>query len=80
MMEIKVIGTGCPKCTKLYQNVQQAVEKLGITAHVEKVEELVDIVRLGVMSTPALMVDGKIVISGRVPDVKSLVNMLSAEK
>lgn len=79
-MEIKVIGTGCPKCTKLYQNVQQAVEKLGITAHVEKVEELVDIVRLGVMSTPALMVDGKIVISGRVPDVKSLVNMLSAEK
>ncbi|GAA0805457.1 thioredoxin family protein [Clostridium sp. AF19-22AC] len=76
-MEIKVIGTGCEKCNRLYQNVQQAVNELGITANIEKVEELMDIVRLGVMLTPALMVDGKIVITGRVPDVKSLLSILS---
>lgn len=76
-MEIKVIGTGCEKCNRLYQNVQQAVNELGITANIEKVEELMDIVRLGVMLTPALMVDGKIVITGRVPDVKSLFSILS---
>lgn len=76
-MEIKVIGTGCEKCNRLYQNVQQAVNELGITANIEKVEELMDIVRLGVMLTPALIVDGKIVITGRVPDVKSLLSILS---
>ena len=76
-MEIKVIGTGCEKCNRLYQNVQQAVNELGITANIEKVEELMDIVRLGVMLTPALMVDGKIVITGRVPDVKGLLSILS---
>lgn len=76
-MEIKVIGTGCEKCNRLYQNVQQAVNELGITANIEKVEELMDIVRLGVMLTPALMVDGKIVITGRVPDVKNLLSILS---
>lgn len=76
-MEIKVIGTGCEKCNRLYQNVQQAVNELGITANIEKVAELMDIVRLGVMLTPALMVDGKIVTTGRVPDVKSLLSILN---
>lgn len=75
-MDIKVIGTGCEKCTKLYQNVQQAIDELGIIAHIEKVEELADIVRLGIMSTPSLMVDGKIVISGRISNVKSLKSIL----
>ena len=63
-MEIKVIGAGCDKCTKLYQNLQQAIDELGITAHVEKVDDLMEIVRLGVMTTPALMIDGKILAAG----------------
>ena len=75
-MEIKVIGAGCDKCTKLYQNLQQAIDELGITAHVEKVDDLMEIVRLGVMTTPALMVDGKILAAGRTPNVKALRSML----
>lgn len=75
-MEIKIIGTGCKKCDKLYQNVQKAAEEKGIDADIEKVEDLMEIVRLGVMTAPALMIDGKIAVSGRVPDVKALKKLL----
>lgn len=75
-MEIKVIGAGCDTCNQLYQNVQQAVEQLGLQADVQKVEDLVEIVRLGVMAAPSLMVDGKLVLSGRVGSVKTVVDLL----
>ena len=65
-MNIKVIGTGCEKCDALYKNVQNAIKELDIDAEIEKVEDLIDIVKLGVMTSPSLMVDGKLVISGRV--------------
>lgn len=65
-MEIKVIGTGCDKCDKLYENTLAAVKETGIEASVVKIEDLVEIVRLGVMTAPSLMVDGKLVISGQV--------------
>ena len=69
-MEIKVIGMGCDKCDALYANTLAALEKAGITARVEKVEDLVEIVRLGVMAAPSLMVDGKLVLSGRTATVQ----------
>ena len=59
-MEIKVIGTGCDKCDRLYENTQEALRNLGMEANVEKVEDLVEIVKLGVMTSPSLMVDGKL--------------------
>ena len=75
-MEIKVIGEGCEKCDKLYENTCLAVKELGLEASIDKVEDLMDIVRLGVMTTPSVMVDGKLIISGRVPKVKEMIKLL----
>ncbi|ESL02881.1 redox-active disulfide protein 2 [Catonella morbi ATCC 51271] len=76
-MEIKVIGEGCEKCDKLYENTCLAVKELGLEASIDKVEDLMDIVRLGVMTTPSVMMDGKIIISGRVPKVKEIIKLLN---
>ena len=65
-MNIKVIGTGCDKCDKLYDNVMQAVDETGVEAVVEKGEDLMEIVKLGVMTSPALMIDGKMISVGKV--------------
>ena len=78
-MVIKVIGTGCEKCARLHQNVQQAVTELGVDAEIRKVEDLVEMVQLGVMSAPSLMIDGKLAVSGRVPSVKALKEILEAQ-
>ena len=61
-----MIGTGCDKCDKLYGNTQEALTELGIEAQLEKVEDLLEIVKLGVMTSPSLMIDGKLVVSGQV--------------
>lgn len=66
-MIIKVLGTGCANCKKLEENTRKAVEELGIDAQIEKVEELKAILGYGVMKTPALVVDEKVKIMGRVP-------------
>ena len=68
-MKLEILGTGCAKCKKLTQLTQEAVLELGIgaTASVSKVEKIEDIVKYGVMITPALAVDGKVVVAGRVP-------------
>ena len=71
-MNSKVIGTGCEKCDALYKNVQNAIKELDIDAEIEKVEDLIDIVKLGVMTSPSLMVDGKLVISGRVAKMEDV--------
>ena len=76
-MEIKVIGTGCDKCDLLYENTQEALRNLGMEANVEKVEDLVEIVKLGVMTSPSLMVDGKLVISGREAKTREIEKLLS---
>lgn len=65
-MDIKVIGTRCEKCGKLYDNVLEALKELGVEEKVERVDDLLEIVKLGVMTAPSLMVDGKLVVSGRV--------------
>lgn len=75
-MEIKVIGTGCEKCDKLYNNVKDALEELGIQANLEKVEDLMDIVKLGVMSSPSLMIDGKLVVAGRIAKKSEIIKFL----
>ena len=78
-MEIKVIGTGCDKCDKLYKNVQAAVDELGIEANVEKVEDLLEIVQLGVMSSPSLMVNGNLVVNGVAASKKQIIKILNKE-
>lgn len=74
-MRIQVLGTGCAKCKQLTANTERAVAELGLAASVEKVEDLREIVRFGVMTTPALAVDGEVRAAGKLlsPDeVKAL--------
>jgi small redox-active disulfide protein 2 len=71
-MVIKVLGTGCAKCHQLEENVRKAVEELGLDATVEKVENIKDIMKYGVMKTPALVVDEKVKLMGRVPTAEEI--------
>lgn len=71
-MEIKVLGTGCAKCKALEKATIEAVEKTGVKATVTKVEDIVEIMQSGVMTTPALIIDGKIVVKGKVPSVNEI--------
>lgn len=66
-MEIKVLGPGCTNCVTLTRIVEEAVAELGVTANVIKVEDYAGIASHGVMSTPALVIDGAVVVTGRVP-------------
>lgn len=75
MKEIKVLGTGCSKCTTLYDNVKSAVAELAIDATVEKEQDIMKIMEYNVMSIPALVVDGSVLSTGKVltiEDVKKL--------
>ena len=75
-MNIKVIGSGCPDCSRLYDNTVAALAELGIEAEVEKIGDLIEIVKLGVLSAPSLMVEGKLVVSGKVASQKEIVKLL----
>jgi small redox-active disulfide protein 2 len=66
-MEIKILGTGCPKCKSLERLTREAVNETGIEANISKVEDIMDIMKYGVVSTPALVIDGKVVLYGRLP-------------
>ena len=76
-MNIKLIGSCCDKCDQLYENVKAAVEELGLNTNIEKVEDLVEMVKLGVMSSPSLMIDGKLVVSGRVVSKEKIIELLT---
>lgn len=76
-MEIKVLGTGCPKCKKLEKTTQEAVEEAGIEANISKVEDINDIMQYGVMVTPALVIDGKVVVSGKVPKKEEIIKLFN---
>lgn len=76
-MEIKVLGSGCAKCNLLEEVTKRAVAQAGVDATVEKVTDMVAIMNYGVMTTPALVVDGQVKISGRVPSVDDLVALLT---
>ena len=76
-MNIKVIGTGCDKCDQLYDNVKLALVELGQEAQIEKVEDLLEIVKLGVMTSPSLMIDGKLVLSGQTASKEKIIKLLS---
>ncbi len=76
-MEIKILGTGCPKCKTLEKLTREVVEQNGIDATVSKVEDIVEIMKYGVMTTPALVVDGKVEIKGRVPSSDEIKKILT---
>lgn len=74
-MKIQILGTGCPKCVKLYELAEKAVAETGVKAELSKVTKIQDIVALGVMMTPALVIDGKIRSSGKIPTKDEIVKM-----
>jgi small redox-active disulfide protein 2 len=78
-MKIQILGTGCAKCKALTANAQQALDELGLAAEIEKVEELADIARMGVMMTPALAVDGQVRSSGHLLSVHQVKTILEGE-
>lgn len=78
-MNILVLGTGCPKCKTLEKATREVVEKYGIEATVTKVEDIVEILKFNVMTTPALVVDGKVLVKGRVPSQDELKALLTTK-
>lgn len=81
-MKIKILGTGCPKCKKLYAEVEKAVASSGVAAEIEKVETIDDIMKYGVMMTPALVIDDEVKASGRVAraaEIASWITMAAAK-
>jgi small redox-active disulfide protein 2 len=78
-MEIKVIGSGCAACKKLLGMAQDAVKQLNTAADVIYVTDMAEIMKTGVMSTPGLMVNGKVKSTGRVPSLKEVVKLIQEE-
>ncbi len=76
-MNIKVLGTGCPKCKSLEKVTREAVAEMGINAEVEKVEDIVKIMQYGVMRTPALVINEKVAISGSLPSITEIKELIS---
>jgi len=78
-MRIEILGMGCPKCKKLYENAQAAVKELNAQADVAKVEDIQKITDYGVMTTPAIVIDGEIKAAGRIPAPDEIKSWISAK-
>ncbi len=78
-MKIKVLGTGCAKCKKLFAVAEQAITRAGVEAELEKVEQLDEIMAYGVMMTPALVIDGVVKSTGKIPREAEIVNWINGD-
>jgi len=76
-MEIIILGTGCPRCKTLEKLTRETIQELGIPASVSKEEDIVKIMNYGIMHTPGLIINGKVVLSGRIPTSKELKEILT---
>ncbi len=77
MKNIKVLGPGCPKCKTTYNNVLEAVKQMGIEADVTKIEDIEEMMKYNVLTTPVLMIDEVAKVKGRIADVKEIKELLS---
>jgi len=77
MKKLQILGTGCAKCKMLTEHTEQAAIALGLEYTIEKVTDINDIVAFGIMSTPALVVDGTVKVSGRVPTAEAIKALLA---
>ncbi len=78
-MKLEILGSGCANCQKLYQITAEAVDELGVTdAELVKIEDFPTIMAYGIMTTPALAIDGDVVLSGRVPSKADVVALVKA--
>jgi small redox-active disulfide protein 2 len=76
-MDIKILGTGCPKCKTLEKMTREVVEQNGFNATITKVEDIMDIMKYNILSTPALVVNEKVEIKGRIPSAEEIKQVLS---
>lgn len=76
-MKILILGTGCPKCTQLAERAQAAAEELGLDYELEKVTDITEIMKYGVMMTPALVADDTVKVVGKVPAIDDIKKLLS---
>jgi small redox-active disulfide protein 2 len=77
MVKIEILGTGCPKCKKLAENAEIAAKNLGIEYEIEKITDINEIMKFGVMITPALAIDGTVKVAGKVASPEDIKVMLS---
>lgn len=75
-MKIQILGPGCPKCAKVEKSVKEAVAETGVQAEVVKVTDIQEIISFGVFSTPAVVVDGKVRVTGKAPSKKEVLGWL----
>ncbi len=78
--QIRVLGPGCARCQRLYENTTKAVAEMGLDANVEKVDDIGEIVRRGILATPALVVDEELVLAGHVPSTDTLREVLAGRR
>jgi len=76
MKKIQILGTGCPKCKKMAENAEAAAKELEINFEIEKVSDINEMMKFGVMMTPALVVDGEVKVVGKVPSPDEIRKML----
>lgn len=76
MKKIQILGTGCAKCQKLAENTKQAADNLGLDYGLEKITDINQIMEFGIMTTPGLAVDGKVLITGKVPSPSDIEKLL----
>jgi len=76
IQKLQILGTGCPKCKKLAENAEAAAKALGIEYEIEKVTDINEIMKFGVMTTPALAIDGEVKVVGRVAGTEDIKGML----
>lgn len=79
-MKIEIVGPGCGRCIATEKNVKEAVKQLGIQAEIAKVTDVAEFAKKGVMFTPGVIVDGQIKVSGKIPTVDEIKQILSSEK
>ena len=79
-MKIEILGTGCPKCKKLNQLAEEAINELGVSAEIIKVTDINKIIDYGVMVTPALVIDGDVKIAGKIPSKEEITEWIEEKK
>ena len=80
MKKIQILGPGCPKCKKLTEESEKAAKEMGLEYEIEKVSDVKEIMKFGVFSTPALVVDGKVKAVGKILDARQIKDILEKEK
>ncbi len=77
MKKLQILGTGCPKCKKLAELTEETAKRLGLEYQLEKVTDINEIMKFGVMMTPALAVDGVVKVAGKVPSTEEIAKMIA---